>query len=374
MNIVADSNIPYVQEAFSAFGNVLAVSGREIRRSILSKADMLVVRSVTRVDHALLHGTPVQFVGTATIGTDHVDAEYLKNRGIGFAAAPGSNALSVAQYVMCALIKMGRVFSLDLRGKTLGIIGAGNVGSRLAPLAQAVGMQCLFNDPPLQRTGGGGFSPLAKILSVADALSLHVPLTATGPDATAHLADDDFFKAMKPGAIFINTSRGGVVREESLRERREKLAGVVLDVWDNEPEINLETLAAVDIATPHIAGYSFDGKINGVRMVYAAACSFFNIEATWAPALMELGQANIIDLRTSSDPLSEALESAYPIQDDDRRLREITRRRDRGEYFDHLRKTYRQRLEFQRHTVRLSSGQARAAQTLKELGFSLLIE
>jgi erythronate-4-phosphate dehydrogenase len=371
MNIIADSNIPCVEEAFSAFGRVAPVSGREIRRDILTDAEMLLVRSVTKVNRELIENTPIKFVGTTTIGTDHIDMEYLKSRGIGFAAAPGSNACSVAQYVVCALATISRSLALDLRGNVMGIIGAGNVGSRVAPLAQTLGMRCLFNDPPLQKTRGKGFASLEETLASADVISMHVPLSAAGLYPTLHMADELFFDTMKPGALFINTSRGSVVSEEALRTRRKKLAGVILDVWENEPSINKSTMAMADIATPHIAGHSFDGKINGTYMIYAAACDYFHRAMTWTPDIAGHPVANTIDARASSDPFFHALQSAYPLMDDDRLLREIAVKQNGPAYFDHLRNTYRKRYEFRHYTVLYSPQQSGEADALKRLGFNV---
>jgi erythronate-4-phosphate dehydrogenase len=373
MRIVADRNIPLVSEAFSQFGRVTLVNGREICRETVADADILLVRSVTKVNRELIDHTSVRFVGTATIGTDHVDQEYLAAKTVGFTAAPGSNALSVAQYLTCALVCISRKLSMDLNGKILGIIGAGNVGFRVAPLARALGMRCMLCDPPLQRaSSGSSFFSLEQLLRESDALTLHVPLTTTGADATLGMAHDGFFKAMKPGAIFINTSRGPVVTEEALRAHRDKLAAIVLDVWENEPDINLETLRATDIATPHIAGYSFDGKVSGTKMLYEAACAFFGMQSRWSAVSHAIAHMpTLIDVRDASDPLAKALSVAYPIDDDDALLREIPRHDQRGAYFDFLRASYRTRLEFEHFRAVCAPGHRKEARILQQLGFDV---
>ena len=369
MITVADCSIPFVEESFSGFGPVVQTAGRALSRDKLTEADMLLVRSVTRVDEKLLRDTPVKFVGTATIGIDHIDVGYLRQQGIGFAAAPGSNAQSVAEYVVCALVSLCRALSLPLQGKTLGIIGHGNVGSRVAVKAQALGMRCLINDPPLQRTTGNKcYVPLDEVLQKADAVTLHVPLTLSGQDATLSMANEAFFRRMKPGAIFINTSRGRVVSEAALRACRKSLAGVILDVWENEPALDARTLDEADIATPHIAGYSFDGKVNGTRMIYKAACDFFGRPATWTGP-SGCNNDTVVDVRESPDPVAHALQSTYPLMDDDGMLRKISGQENKGAYFDHLRATYRRRLEFEHFVVQCSKHQSTEADMLEHLGF-----
>ncbi|NQT84941.1 4-phosphoerythronate dehydrogenase, partial [bacterium] len=211
MKIVADENIPYVKEAFGSLGDVIPLPGRKIAPASVVDAEILLVRSITEVNASLLEGSRVRFVGTATIGTDHVDEEYLHSRGIAFASAPGSNANSVAEYVVAALLTTARRKNFPLKGKTIGVIGVGNCGSRVAKKAEALGMRVLLNDPPLWRqTGNKRFRPLEELFS-ADILTLHVPLTYEGIDATYHLVDEAFLSKLRPECILMNTSRGPVV-------------------------------------------------------------------------------------------------------------------------------------------------------------------
>ena len=275
MKIITDENIPFVKETFSRIGEVRTVPGRDISFNLIKEADILLVRSVTRVNKELLEGTPVRFVGTATIGTDHIDEDYLKAKEIALASAPGSNANSVSEYVIASLLTLAKRMGFSLKGKSIGIVGVGNVGSKVVKKCEALEMKVLRNDPPLGRkTGDVRYLSLDAILE-ADIISLHVPLTYEGQDATYHLVDKDFLSKMKNRSILINTSRGDLVEEEALLEaiRGKKLAGVILDVWKNEPNINTELLEIIDLATPHIAGYSLDGKSKrlGLRSGFSAA-------------------------------------------------------------------------------------------------------
>jgi erythronate-4-phosphate dehydrogenase len=373
MLIIADQNIPFVCEAFSTFGDVVTVSGRDIHPETVKDASILLVRSITRVDSELLKNSNVRFVGTATIGTDHVDTEYLKLSSIGFAGAPGSNADSVADYITAALVEISRVRGVELSGSSLGIIGAGNVGSRVARRAAALGMRCLVNDPPLQRVcDDGSFLKLEEVLSCADFVTIHVPLTVAGPDATFKMADRKFIDKIKNGAILINTSRGEVIDEPSLIALRNRLGGFVADVWYGEPNINTDMLKIADIATPHIAGYSFEGKLNGVEAVYNAACDFFSHEKLWNKnSHLTDACRPVIDVSASNNPIRFCLNRAYDIMADDRKLKLVTGMpyMERAGYFDLLRQQYQHRREFSHFKVRCGSGQEKELKILSALGF-----
>jgi len=378
MNIVADADIAFVQEAFSEFGAVELLPGRRITRETVQDAAVLLVRSVTRVDRALLDTTAVRFVGTATIGIDHVDTDYLAHQAIGFASAPGSNADSVADYVTAALVQLAESKRLELQSMTIGIIGVGNVGSRVMARAEALGMRCLCCDPPKQRmTGSGMYLPLGNVLEEADIVTLHVPLTADGEDATVRMADERFLRRMKENAILINSSRGGVIDEAALRRYRGRLGGFVADVWEGEPMINLDTLRCADIATPHIAGYSFEGKVRGTAMIHEAACAFFFHAPVWR-AVRYLGKrpAGRIDVSGAKKPVYKAVMTAYPIMEDDGRMRMIadTPAEKRGEYFDALRRSYPKRREFSHYTVMCDRKHQADADVLKRLGFSVQVK
>jgi len=359
MKIVADENIPLVKLAFGSFGEVETMPGRMIRPEAVRDAEVLLVRSITKVDAALLSGSRVRFVGTATIGVDHVDREWLKREGIGFASAPGSNAESVAEYVVAALLVLAERMNVSLAGKSLGIVGVGNVGSRVARNARALGMRVLLNDPPLKRaTGDARYLTLEETLQ-ADIVSLHVPLTREGPDRTWHLADEDFFRRMRPGSVFINTSRGAVADSGALMKALGKtLVAAVLDVWEHEPGIDPHLLERVQIGTPHIAGYSYDGKVTGTEMLYRAYCEFADKTPEWTPG-GDLPEAETplvrLDTRKKKgeELLREAVKAVYDIEADDRRMRNLLSlsQEEIGPAFDRLRKEYPWRREFTNTTV-----------------------
>jgi erythronate-4-phosphate dehydrogenase len=351
MKIIADENIPFVRECFASLGDVQAMSGRDISPEVVSDANILLVRSITPVNGKLLFNSKVKFVATATIGYEHVDVEYLKKRNIGFASAPGSNANSVAQYVIAALLEIGQKHKITLEGKSIGIIGVGNVGSLVAKKTQALGMKVYLNDPPLQRqTGDKQYRPLEELFD-CDIITLHTPLTLDGIDKTYHLADEKFFNSLKKGCIFINTSRGSVVNSKALKSAIEskRLQAVTLDVWENEPNIDTELLKLVDIGTPHIAGYSLDGKIAGMIMIYNAACKFFNIEPKYTiEDFLPEPIVKTLEI-THQDSISAIVQKIFPIKRDDSQLRKILDEpaKNRGRFFDDLRKYYSVRREFQ---------------------------
>lgn len=380
MRILADENIPLVQDAFSDLGEVATLSGRAITPDAVREADILVVRSITQVDSRLLDGSRVRFVGTATIGTDHIDQEYLKERGIGFSAAPGSNAESVAEYVTAALLQLSLRLGRNLDSLAIGIVGVGNVGSRVARNCRSLGMTVLLNDPPLQRaTANAGYLPL-EALRDADIITFHVPLTNSGPDKTRHLADAAFLGDLKKNTILINTSRGAVVDNTALLQALESghLADAVLDVWEGEPNISIPLLQRVAIATPHIAGYSYDGKVLGTRMIRDAAGTFFNIPSTWQPSSHQpdsfTNQTRIATLgKSQDDGLREAVTSCYDIMLDDTQTRALVSMETdkRPLYFDQLRKNYRVRREFDNTEITLEPFNQEYARALAALRFQV---
>jgi len=370
MKIIADANIPFVKDCFSSIGEVEVFGGRQIRPGVVGDADCLLVRSVTRVDSELLAGSRVRFVGTATIGFDHIDVEYLAKNNVSFASAPGSNANSAAEYVIAGLLEIGQKYKKRVEGKSIGIIGVGNVGSRVEKKVRALGMKVLLNDPPLQRaTGDAKYLPLEELYE-CDFITLHTPLTFEGIDKTFHLAGEKFFKLLKSGCVFFNTSRGGVVEASALKSaiKAGKLKAVVLDVWENEPNIDTELLEMVDIGTPHIAGYSLDGKIAGMIMIYKATCKYFGLEAKFDIKDF-LPEADVPQLEinpksgSEQDVLRGAVEKIYRIREDDLRLRWILDRPQgkRGKFFDSLRKNYPVRREFQNTQIVLADSVQRIA-------------
>lgn len=362
--ILADENIPFAREAFGTLGDVRLKHGRQIAHADLADVDLLIVRSITRVDAALLAGTRVQFVGTATSGIDHVDAADLDCLGIRFHAALGCNAKAVAEFMAAAWLTLAKTRGETLAGRRVGVVGVGHVGSLVAQKARALGMEPVLNDPPQGRdTGDNRYRPLHDLYD-CDIVTCHTPLTFDGPDPTYRLIGDTFFSRLKPGAWFCNAGRGEVVHEEALHDALDEkcLDAVVLDVWEHEPEIDGRLLARVDIGTPHIAGYSLEGKLNGTAMVYRAACEFLGVEPTWSaesaapprpPGLPLPGFADGDSMLRHLDckgvaALADMVTAFCPVLRDDEALRKAVGMgaAERGRAFDLLRKTYPTRREF----------------------------
>ena len=381
MQFVVDEEIPFGREAFSHLGSVTLLPGRAMTREALREAHALIVRSVTKVDATLLADTTVQFVGTATTGVEHIDLEYLTARNIGFAAAPGCNANAVAEYVLTALLVTAHAKGLVLSGKTLGIIGVGRIGSLVAAKAPALGMQTLLHDPPLARaTGDRRYRPLSEILQ-ADFVTLHVPLTLDGPDATFHLIGADELAHMATSSILINTARGEVVDNAALLEALtgRTIGGAVMDVWEREPSINWDLLNHVTLGTPHVAGYSSDAKINGTVMLYHACCRFWEIEPAWTPppdlpATLAPGTLPHVAVdATGKDFQSlahEMITTLYDLPGDHARMRDVLAVPEplRPAAFDQLRRDYPHRREFAVSPISIKGGDRNLFARLQALG------
>lgn len=381
MRILADENIPYLQTAFAGAGELRLAAGRhigrEINRAQLREVDALLVRSVTRVDEALLAGSKVRFVGSATAGVDHIDESYLKAEGIAFAHAPGSNAPSVRDWVIAALFHLRGADGRKLEGGSIGIVGAGQVGSRVARTALALGMTTVLCDPPLARTAGdAAYRPLEEALA-CDFLTLHVPLNLEGPDRTAGLIDRSALARMKPGIALLNSSRGGVIDEDALLEARSggKISALAIDVWAGEPKIRPELARVCDIATPHIAGYAIDAKAAGTEMILRAFCEHFRVQSTWS-AKRELAEVrDTIEVEVGDlsfeDAMAPAIEKAYSISRDDAALRGLLLRSEgeRAAGFDALRKNYPERREFKATRLVFRKGEEAYAERARDIGF-----
>ena len=356
MQFVVDENIAFAGEDFSQFGDVVLVSGRQITNDILHNAEALIVRSITNVDENLLQDTNIKFVGTATIGTDHIDYNYLDENNIELADAKGCNAESVAEYVFTALLKITIDNKHTLKNKSIGIIGVGNVGSRVAKYAEALGLKVYKNDPPKQRAGkGNNYISLEEVLQ-ADIITLHVPLNKIGIDKTFHLLDQKKLSKIKEDTIIINTSRGAVVDNKALLDIIDKKHfKVILDVWEGEPSINTDLLQKVLIGSAHVAGYSLEGKVNGTKMIYDALCRFTNQQNDWEPKLPTV-ENNIIDvssIRSLDEKLHFIFKQIYNIETDDSEMREMIgmNNESRTAHFDKLRKEYPLRREFDNYTI-----------------------
>ncbi len=359
LKIVADENIPALERYFASFADLETCSGRAISPELVADAEVLLVRSVTKVDRALLEGSAVKFVGSATIGVDHIDTAYLAQQNIQFAHAPGSNAQSVVEYVcsaICALRgKLGGVFN-----KRVAIIGCGNVGSRLALLLKGLGCEVLAHDPFIESLEGLALVSLEEALA-ADIISLHTPLTINGPYPSYHLLDEERLSLLKPGALLINTGRGAVIDNAALLAQLQAGSdlSLVLDVWEHEPQISLELMKRVNIATPHIAGYSLDGKLAGIEMLYQALCRCFQLECTVIAEPIDVQNTLSVDIPASVDPgelFSRMIHQVYDVRLDDQRMRknivaESIDDQTVARQFDLLRKNYPVRREWANYII-----------------------
>ena len=374
ITIVADDKIPFLKGALEPYASVRYMDGREIDHSALKDADALVVRTRTVCDESLLKGSSVKFIATATIGFDHIDTAFCDAHEIRWINAPGCNAASVQQYIASVLATLSMKYDFPLQDKTIGIVGAGHVGKKVETLARVLGMKVLLNDPPRARSeGNSGFVSLEQLLAESDILTLHVPLNFTGDDKTFHLVNRHSLKIMKDGAWFINSSRGEVADTHdltiALSER--KLKGAVLDVWEHEPGIDRQLMEKVTIATPHIAGYSSDGKRNGTVHVVRSLGQQFNFPlTTWEPSEMPLPPAPGIILNCHEQPLGKmickAILHTYDVTEDDARFRS-----DPGD-FEGQRGRYPVRREFPAYQVRLINSIAGIREVLELIGFSAI--
>lgn len=290
MKVIVDNKIPYIREALSRLADeAVYLPGHDFTPDIVKDADALIIRTRTRCDRQLLEGSRVRFIGTATIGFDHIDTEYCREAGITWSNCPGCNAGAVEQYLHSVLILLQQEKGIQLKQSCLGIVGVGHVGSRIQHLAERLGMRVLLNDPPRADRGETGFSDLHTLEQECDILTFHTPLIREGQYATYHLADEAFFGSLARHPFLINTSRGEVIKTDAILHALNsgQIAGAVLDVWEHEPNINRELLDKVFIGTPHIAGYSADGKANATRMVLEAFCRFFRLPADFQILLPE---------------------------------------------------------------------------------------
>jgi erythronate-4-phosphate dehydrogenase len=374
MKIVADDKIPFLKGILEPYAEVVYLPGKAITRKVLSDADALLTRTRTKCTADLLKGTKISFIGTATIGFDHIDTQFCEKSGIYWTNAPGCNSSSVQQYIAAALLKMASEFRFSLKGKTIGIVGVGNVGSKVEKLAGILGMNVLLNDPPRARKEGEkNFVSLGTILFESDIVTLHVPLNIVDEDATWHLINDKTFKKMKKGAWFFNISRGEVTETAAFKKilSSGKLGGAVIDVWENEPDIDLELMEKTFLATPHIAGYSTDGKAKGTSMIVNSLCKHFNFPLeNWYPDNVpepEHPQFSIDGIgKTDEDIIREAVNHTYNIEEDNINLRFSP------SDFEKQRGNYRIRREFTAFTIRLNGGTKKVRKMLEGLGFKVV--
>ena len=373
LSIVADKQILFAREAFANFADVSLLEGRQIVHDNIKDADVLLVRSVTKVNEDLLKDTSISFVGSATSGIDHIDLNYLDQADIKFAHAPGSNARSVAEYVISGLFALAELHDFALTEKTVGIIGCGQIGSRLAKYLKTLGVTCLLNDPPLAATETDATYVALEEIVKADIITLHVPLTKTGDYPTQQLINKQFLDYLKEDVILINTSRGEVIDESSLIQFKQTKpdATLILDVWCHEPLINLELLEQTLIATPHIAGYSLDGKIKASMMLLEALTTFIDCEPETSDLNGLKNQQNRIELEEDSVQL--AVMQSYDIRSDAVALRNLMTlpEQEHADYFDSLRKNYPVRREFTTRKIKSNTMTKQTAYILENLGFKL---
>ncbi len=377
LSIAADEQIPFVHRALSDFSRITLLDGHKINKRSIKDADALLVRSITPVNETLLDSTPIRFVGSATSGIDHVDLGYLEKAGIKFAHAPGSNARAVAEYVLSSLFAIAELRGFSLTDKTVGIVGCGHTGSRLASFLRTLGVNCLLNDPPLVKTGADG--PYVDLIDIfdADIISLHVPLSYEGNFATYGMVNDAFLSRLKKNVILINTSRGEVVDENSLItfKHHNPEAILILDVWRNEPGINPELLQQTLLATPHIAGYSLGSKIRAGVMLLRALAAFFGLKTDVMPFSdpFPAEKGGLIELeKLEEDAIRCAVMRSYDIRSDAVVLRHLVNlpTAEQGRYYDSLRKNYPLRHEFTDFLIRARDIDEDTASRLGQLGFS----
>lgn len=351
MNIIADKNIPYLKGIGEAFGNITYLSGNEFTKESIKNADTLIVRTVTHFDENILDGSLVKLICSATIGYDHIDTEYCDSHGITWKNAPGCNSGSVQQYVASALIMIAEKKNFSLKGKTIGIVGVGNVGKKVAAICEILGMRVLKNDPPREQAEQSSeFVSLDVIKKDADFITFHTPLTKEGEYKTFHLADKSFFDTLGKKPIIINSARGGIIDTASIKEAilNDKISGAIIDCWEKEPDIDIEYLHLVDIATPHIAGYSADGKANATRMSLESIAEFWSLDPTPAKKVVppSIDNPNIDFSLLEGDQFEQAILKTYnPLKDYAKLL-------DNPEKFSSLRSNYPLRREFPAYTVK----------------------
>ena len=373
MKVVADDKIPFLKGVLEAAGiQVEYIPGSKTLPGNIRDARALITRTRTKCNKELLEDSPMEFIATATIGFDHIDTDYVEKRGIVWTNAPGCNSSSVAQYMTSLLLNLAVQKKFTLQDKVLGVIGVGHVGKKVAAVGEALGMKVLLNDPPRARQEGcAGFVEIEQIIEQADIITVHVPLEYAGSDPTFHMIGREFIERLRPEQYLINASRGEVVDNAALREALKggNLSGASLDVWENEPAVDLELLTLLDFATPHIAGYSTDGKANGTSMSVNALARFFKLGSeleNWYPENVPLPEVTTLTVPgggSLEERLLAVVSGSYNIADDSNALRCSP------EEFEKLRGSYPLRREFHNFTVKNAEGVI--AEILRKLGFKV---
>ena len=373
MKIIIDDKIPYIQGAFESMAEVVYLPGSKTTPEVVKDADVLVTRTRTICNEQLLVDSSVKFIATATIGFDHIDTDYCATAGIEWTNAPGCNSRSVEQYIASTLMVLAETHQWQLKDLCIGVVGVGNVGAKVANLCELLGMKVLRNDPPRARAeGGAGFVTLEEIKQQADIITLHVPLIQKGEEATFHLGDAAFFAALPKKPVIINSCRGEVIKTEAVKAalKSGQLSGFVCDCWEDEPNIDLELLSLTTLATPHIAGYSKDGKAIGTQMSVRAISSFFGLGLDqWVPKGIEEADAPLFEIDglglSEQTILSKAILHSYDIRKDDLFFRQNT------EHFEQQRGDYPTRREFPTYTIITRNTDAKTSAILSQMGFNI---
>jgi erythronate-4-phosphate dehydrogenase len=374
IRIVADEDIPFLKGVLEPYSDIEYYPGNKITGREIANADALIIRTRTKCNRNLLQGSGVRFIASATIGFDHIDTGYCREHNIEWTNAPGCNSSSVQQYIGAALIALSEKYGFSSGSRTIGVVGVGHVGTKVVKLTEHLGMTVLMNDPPRMRKEGlCGFVSLDGIVRDCDIISFHVPLNMTGEDRTYHMIDDQLLGRLNPGTFIINTSRGEVADTGALKRAAKsgKVKGLVIDVWENEPDIDIDLLNSVDIATPHIAGYSADGKASGTAMSVRSLSRFFCLGLDdWKPSGIPVPDNTLITLSDKSAPaqenLARAIISTYNIMEDDRRIRMSPGT------FEEQRANYPLRREFDSYSVRPANKNNDTKRILRRMGFKII--
>ncbi|MFA5328188.1 MAG: 4-phosphoerythronate dehydrogenase PdxB [Prolixibacteraceae bacterium] len=375
MKLIIDDKIPYIRGAFERVADVVYLPGSKTTPEVVKDADALVTRTRTICNEKLLAGSSVKFIATATIGYDHIDTDYCDATEIQWINAPGCNSKSVEQYIASTLMVLAERRNFQLKDLTIGVVGVGNVGSKVARISELFGMKVLLNDPPRARAEGAeAFVSLHQVRQEADIITLHVPLNMKGEDATFHLGNEEFFSGLKKKPVLINSCRGEVVETNAVKLalKNGQISAFVCDCWEKEPYIDLELLGITEIATPHIAGYSKDGKATGTRMSVQALSKFFGLGMDdWQPSGVELPENSVFELDgaglSEQEIVSRAILHTYDIRNDDTAFRKNT------EKFEQLRGDYPTRREFPAFTIVPKNVEENTLGVLRKLGFNVLL-
>ena len=351
MKILADAHIPYLNGVAEQFGEVTYLPGDQFTKEAVKENDVLIVRTVTHFDEKILKDSNVKLICSATIGFDHIDTDYCDANNIAWRTAPGCNAGSVEQYITASLICMAQKNNFDLKDKTIGIVGVGNVGNKVARVCKLLGMKVLLNDPPRQETENSElFVDLVTIQENADIITFHTPLFKDSNYPTFHLANEKFLEGLNQKPIIINSSRGGVVDNQALKDALKSgaVSGAIIDTWENEPNIDRELLELVDIATPHIAGYSADGKWNATKMSLYTINDVFNLKKETIKLIPIIEpKNNVVDLSSCEEDkqIAYAVLQTYNPLDDSKLLKQ------KPEDFYYFRSHYPLRREYKAYTI-----------------------